>query len=410
VVLRARDGTIYGNAFPIRWYEDCGKYCVGMNLLDLWAEDCGLLGHPGDIEGTRAVLCAPSPGTPRDLWELEWFMWTRHEDTCCEYEKVIEYGQANVRPDAEVAKDKHGTHSDRTGCPSHVGLCGPFPVPCTDACGGGVSCCFDNANHRSPVNLGEVMAPLNDSFWIRKPFFDTSKPNFTVATKRLAPVHRFVRDLCGRFGGGCPNATDACDVCDETRVVPIELEDAFGNGDAMRRIMGSVPGLHFSRVRATNFPPAGTPETIEIENDRDDEQVFEPIEVPTRLGNALRLEYLDEGGSVVGCMNYVVGPASGGCLAGSVRISNLHDGSVLRPENGQLLLQGFVPGRGAGLVTLDLDDGEFVQHLGSWTEGHSFLFALPVLLPGGHRARITVQRDYGSLVHILVDEVGFAVE
>jgi hypothetical protein len=159
-----RDGAIYGQATPVA--TETGSL-IALRYFHLWAQDCGRLSHPLDVEHV-AVLIQRQPGRttdgatnpyqlPQEPWAwkaLYWFA-AGHQNTICDTSHgasatalVAEW----IGADVWISAGKHASYLARSRCRA--------------GCGG------DQCNNMRPLpvsalhNLGEPGHPLGGADWI----------------------------------------------------------------------------------------------------------------------------------------------------------------------------------------------------------------------------------------------------
>lgn len=140
----ARDGTIYGQAFPLP-----GGF-VELHYFHLWANDCGRSSHPLDIEHVAVRLESGPSG-----WRATHWFAAAHQDTPCDLGqaalatvlKATEHG-INVF----VSHGKHASFLSQESCGKGCG---------SDRCKEPMRPLARGAL----INLGEWGAPLNGATW-----------------------------------------------------------------------------------------------------------------------------------------------------------------------------------------------------------------------------------------------------
>jgi len=141
----AKDGTIYGQVFPVPNSER-----VEIHYYTLWEKDCGRLGHPLDTEHV-SVLLARNPE-----WKALYWYAGAHEKTVCDI-------SSGARADAIDAVNRGPTVWSASG--KHALYLRQFM--CGHGCGG--DSCNDNRELSADapvINLGEPGAPANGAVWI----------------------------------------------------------------------------------------------------------------------------------------------------------------------------------------------------------------------------------------------------
>lgn len=151
--VRARDATLYGQAFPVA--RPGGGVAIELHFFHLWANDCGRAGHDLDAEHVSAIVSASRLDAPAFSWIAEAWYAAAHEDTVCDassgaHARVI--GAEAEGPRVFVSRGKHASYFDRGQCKW--------------GCGGD-ECGDDRAIVPSRViNIGEIDTPLNGATWM----------------------------------------------------------------------------------------------------------------------------------------------------------------------------------------------------------------------------------------------------
>ena len=162
--VRARNGAIYGQVFPIRRGET--RY-IEIHYYHLWSKDCGRLGHTLDTESVSGLLRADSPDAgPRQWSALYWYA-AAHENTVCDMSNggpAESIGAVHRGPDVWVSEGKHASFLKRELC----------RLGCGDD-----RCDSDRPLRVSRIiNLGEPGQPMNGAVW-------TASPSWPLASKML---------------------------------------------------------------------------------------------------------------------------------------------------------------------------------------------------------------------------------
>lgn len=140
----ARDGTIYGQAFPK------GEF-VELHYYHLWARDCGRSAHALDAEHVSALVDA------RAGRAVYWYA-AAHEGTLCDMSSGVRAAriQAEDRgPRVWVSEGKHASFLSEEAC---RGNCGG------DRCSSGREVAVSRI-----INIGERGVPLNGAVWVSSP-------------------------------------------------------------------------------------------------------------------------------------------------------------------------------------------------------------------------------------------------
>ena len=149
--VQAEDGTIYGQAFPVRGHGSEPE--VELHFYHLWREDCGAHGHPLDAEHV-AVLLQPSG----DGWKAMYWYAAAHEQTVCDVSQIARASTLHAESKGArvwISPDKHASYLDERLCSAGCGadLCEKM-VP---------------LDVKRVVNLGEVGHPMNGSEFVGSP-------------------------------------------------------------------------------------------------------------------------------------------------------------------------------------------------------------------------------------------------
>jgi len=152
--LLAKNGTIYGQVFPIAMMGKSWSF-VEIHYYHLWNRDCGLNGHELDAEHVSALIWAASSTEPWFLWKARYWYAAAHEETICDASHAAQSGLINAEqegPTIYISAGKHASFLDQTAC---RGGCG------SDSCSVMKPIAINKI-----VNLGERNAPMNGASWI----------------------------------------------------------------------------------------------------------------------------------------------------------------------------------------------------------------------------------------------------
>lgn len=142
--VSARNGTIYGQAFPSvrgtrgRWVE--------LHFYHLWGRDCGRGGHDLDAEHVSALV-SEDAGT----WRAEYWYAAAHEDTVCDVSMGRKAG-VEARAEVWISPGKHASFLRVDSC--NGGGCGG------DRCETPWKLAVSRV-----INLGERDAPMPGMGW-----------------------------------------------------------------------------------------------------------------------------------------------------------------------------------------------------------------------------------------------------
>jgi hypothetical protein len=197
----ARNGTVYAKATP--WTGRPGAW-VEIHYYHLWANDCGRLPHPLDVERVSVLLTGPAFDAPPEQWRAVYWFAAAHEGTVCDGTHGAraewlraEMGGATVW----VSRGKHASYLARSRC--------------------GKGCGGDQCKPQRHavailklINVGEPDAPLNGALWTASPKWPMRakmETDFTPAVvarlsewdkKKAASMHNGVVPLQSVILGG----------------------------------------------------------------------------------------------------------------------------------------------------------------------------------------------------------------
>jgi hypothetical protein len=152
-VVRARDRTLYGQAFALTSTD--GRARIELHFFHLWSRDCGRLGHDLDAEHISAIVSASRADAPPAAWTADAWYAAAHEGSACDASsgtaaRVI--GAETTGPRVFVSKGKHASYFDRGQCKWGCG---------GDECGDDTTIVAATI-----INIGEPGAPLNGALWV----------------------------------------------------------------------------------------------------------------------------------------------------------------------------------------------------------------------------------------------------
>lgn len=153
-VLKADNGTIYGQVFPART-STAEKPLVEIHFYHLWDQDCGAHGHPLDTEHVAALVQPSSNDLLHARWKALYWYAAAHENTVCDVSQIARASTLKAEDQgAEVwiSPDKHASYLNENLC---QGGCG------ADRCKDMVP-----LHQARLINLGEIDHPMNGSTFI----------------------------------------------------------------------------------------------------------------------------------------------------------------------------------------------------------------------------------------------------
>lgn len=149
------DGTIYGQVFPV------SGDLVEVHYYTLWSRDCGRNGHALDAEHVSVLLSHALGSDPHALY---WYAGA-HENTVCD----ISSGARSEVVSAEHRGAKVWSSSGKHALYLRKEMCDH---------GCGADSCEDDTELEQTgliINVGELSAPANGSFWIASPKWPLSE-------------------------------------------------------------------------------------------------------------------------------------------------------------------------------------------------------------------------------------------
>ena len=152
--VRAEDGTIYGQVFPVASLSD-GLPAVEIHYYHLWKRDCGPHGHALDTEHAAVLVSASDRNLASAKWKAVYWYAAAHENTVCDVSQIARASTvdgAERGPKVWISPGKHASYLNEALC--HGGC--------------GADKCVDMIALQPGriVNLGEVGHPMNGSLFI----------------------------------------------------------------------------------------------------------------------------------------------------------------------------------------------------------------------------------------------------
>jgi len=137
----ARNGTIYGQAFP-------RKGGVEIHYYHLWGRDCGAAGHALDAEHVSVLV-------GEDGKALYWYA-AAHEDTVCDVGGAAKAAELGAEDGGATIWVSHGKHASFLS-----------QARCNGGCGGDACAVPVKLAAARVINLGEPDYPMAGARWIR---------------------------------------------------------------------------------------------------------------------------------------------------------------------------------------------------------------------------------------------------
>jgi hypothetical protein len=106
-VLKARNGTIHGQVFPV-------EGGVEVHYYHLWSNDCGRIQHPLDAEHVSGLLVQM-----KGEWRAQYWYSAAHEDTICDRGLAARASEIYAEwrgPDVWVSRGKHASFLSEAAC------------------------------------------------------------------------------------------------------------------------------------------------------------------------------------------------------------------------------------------------------------------------------------------------------
>lgn len=151
-VVKAEDGTIYGQAFPVK--SENGPE-VELHFYHLWRVDCGAHGHPLDAEHVAVLVRASGTDLSDARWKALYWYAAAHEQTVCDVSQIARASTLHAEHKGArvwISPDKHASYLD-------VRLC-------SAGCGADVCEQMVPLATKRVVNLGEAGHPMNGSEFV----------------------------------------------------------------------------------------------------------------------------------------------------------------------------------------------------------------------------------------------------
>jgi hypothetical protein len=157
--VKAEDGTIYGQAFPVpqttAGTKGGSEPEVELHYYHLWRRDCGEHGHPLDTEHVAVLVRASQSDTAQATWKALYWYAAAHEQTVCDVSQIARASTLHAEDrgaEVWISPGKHASYLDERLCKRGCGA--------------------DKCERMVPlppgrvINLGEQRHPMNGSVFI----------------------------------------------------------------------------------------------------------------------------------------------------------------------------------------------------------------------------------------------------
>ncbi len=154
-MVKAEDGTIYGQVFPAKKKEaGVGAKVVEIHFYHLWRRDCGAHGHPLDAEHVAVLVRGEASGDGMTWKALYWYA-AAHEDTVCDVSQITRASTLKAEDRGArvwISPGKHASYLNERLCRRGCGA---------DRC----EAMIDLPVARV-INLGEAARPMDGALFV----------------------------------------------------------------------------------------------------------------------------------------------------------------------------------------------------------------------------------------------------
>jgi len=168
--FQSRNGTIYGQAFPVTSPTEGSM--VELHYFHLWTSDCGKRRHPLDAEHVAVLVRKTNTDAGAEQWRAVYWYAAAHEDTVCDISRLY--------PAQTLQAEEHGPKVWVSGG-KHASFLAL--AQCGTGCGADVCSGAEPLVAGTVVNLGEKDFPMNGTAWAQSPGWDLavkmSRSDFT---------------------------------------------------------------------------------------------------------------------------------------------------------------------------------------------------------------------------------------
>jgi hypothetical protein len=151
--VRADNGTIYGQVFPVKDATDGGTIAE-IHYYHLWRKDCGSHGHPLDAEHVAVLVRASNADLATASWSGVYWYAAAHENTVCDVSQIARATTLDAEDHGAtiwISPGKHASYLNATLCRRGCGA---------DRCENMVA-----LQPRALINLGEPQHPMNGALF-----------------------------------------------------------------------------------------------------------------------------------------------------------------------------------------------------------------------------------------------------
>lgn len=177
--VKSRNATIYGQVFPVSLPAHEGSF-IEIHFYHLWAQDCGMNGHPLDVESIYALVRADHSNMAPQEWRAQYWLAAAHENTLCDMSNGARAGAlaaVDRGPDVWVSRAKHASFLGEKLCSQGCGR---------DTCAGA-----QPLRITTLINVGEPGAPMHGAAWSQSaawPLASKMMPRYSSALMAELPA------------------------------------------------------------------------------------------------------------------------------------------------------------------------------------------------------------------------------
>lgn len=152
--VEAEDGTIYGQAFPMKAASDRAP-AVELHYYHLWRKDCGRHGHPLDTEHVAVLVQASGLHLDSAQWKAVYWYAAAHENTVCDVSQIARASTLDSEERGATVWISPGKHASYLN-----------DALCQRGCGADHCSSMTTLAPVKVINLGEPGFPMNGSLFI----------------------------------------------------------------------------------------------------------------------------------------------------------------------------------------------------------------------------------------------------